>query len=313
MDAPAPKPDERLLLYAAPQTLVKVGRRRRINLTISGEGSPTVVLMNGLGGTTLSWARVQRRLEGKTRVVAYDHAGLGFSDPGPLPRTSERIVADLRAALKGAGIAGPYVLVGQSASGLHARLFAFRHPDEVAGLVLVDPSSPGQGERFVPDPAERRKEQRKELARITTLLAHARKGTLTEARLGDGAWGFKPDPKLPDALNDAIRAKKTAPGEWRTLASELRAFHGISTDQVRAAQRPLGDLPLIVLSAGRQQIEPDRPGAEERLAAWRAMHAEAAALSTRGELRLVDAGHNMHVEAPAYVVEAVEEVLAAVR
>src|SRR4051812_22535349 len=121
-DAPKP-PDERLLAYARPHTRVKVASRRRINLHVTGEGSPTVLLLNGLGGTSLSWARVQRRIEPLTRVVAYDHAGLGHSDPGPLPRTSQAIVADLRAALKAAGIGPPYIVVGQSASGLHGRLF----------------------------------------------------------------------------------------------------------------------------------------------------------------------------------------------
>jgi pimeloyl-ACP methyl ester carboxylesterase len=73
-----------------------------------------------------------------TGVLLYDRAGLGRSDPGPEPRTSARMVAELRALLREAGIDPPYVLVGHSLGGLNARLFACRHPDEVAGLVLVD-------------------------------------------------------------------------------------------------------------------------------------------------------------------------------
>jgi pimeloyl-ACP methyl ester carboxylesterase len=303
-------PDERLLAYARPHTRVRVASKRRINLHISGEGSPTVVLMNGLGGTALTWARVQRRIEGMARVVAYDHAGLGHSDPGPLPRTSEAIVADLRAALRGAGIAPPYVLVGQSASGLHARLFAFQTPAEVAGLVLVDASSPHQGRRMDPEGSASEASLAEQLGRYGELERRARAGTLS-ADHPHLAEAFAQDAHLPDGLKAALAAKRLAPAEWRTLGSELRSFRGVSSEQVEAAKRPLGDMPLVVLSAGRQAILPDVPGAEARLAAWRAMHAEAAALSTRGVMRIVDAGHNMHVEGPHFVVEAIAEVLAA--
>jgi pimeloyl-ACP methyl ester carboxylesterase len=246
------------------------------------------------------------------RVVAYDHAGLGHSDPGPLPRTSERIVADLRAALKGAGLEPPYVLVGQSASGLHSRLFAFQTPDQVVGMVLVDASSPHQGRRMDPQGKVDAATLREQLGRYRELERLARAGSLT-ADHPHLAEAFANDGHLPDGLKAALAAKRLASAEWRTLGSEMRSFRRVSSDQVEAAKRPLGDMPLIVLSAGRQAILPDLPGADTRLAAWRQMHAEAAALSTRGELRIVDAGHNMHVEAPHFVVEAIAEVLAAAR
>ena len=78
--------------YAVPQTLVKIGLRRRLNLLIAGEGAPTVIFAAGMNGTTLHWARVQRVIAEKTRTVAFDKAGLGFSDPGPLPRTAAAVV-----------------------------------------------------------------------------------------------------------------------------------------------------------------------------------------------------------------------------
>jgi pimeloyl-ACP methyl ester carboxylesterase len=114
--------------YAVPQTLVKIGRRRRLNLLIAGEGAPSVIFAAGLIGTSLHFARVQHEVALKTRTVAFDKAGMGFSDPGPLPRTASAIVNDLRAALKAADIAPPYVLAGHSAGGPQMRLFAFHHP-----------------------------------------------------------------------------------------------------------------------------------------------------------------------------------------
>jgi pimeloyl-ACP methyl ester carboxylesterase len=129
------------LHYAAPQTLVRIGRRRRLNLLIAGEGAPTVIFAAGLIGTALHWARVQPAVALKTRTVAFDKAGLGFSDPGPLPRTASAIVADLRAALKAVDLPPSYVLVGHSAGGPQMRLFAFRYPEEVVGMVMVESSS----------------------------------------------------------------------------------------------------------------------------------------------------------------------------
>jgi hypothetical protein len=113
--------DGRFDRYAAPQTLVNVSRRRRLNLLIAGEGEPTVIFAPGGWASTLEWARVQHAVAAKTRTVGYDNAGFGFSDPGPLPRTASAIVSDLRAALKAADIAPPYVLAGWSFGG-HAPL-----------------------------------------------------------------------------------------------------------------------------------------------------------------------------------------------
>lgn len=110
----------------------------RLNLRCEGQGSPTVVLDAGAGDTLATWDWVLPEIRKLTRVCAYDRAGLGKSDPGPKPRSSERIVAELHELLKRARVLPPYVLVGHSFGGLNARLYAARNPDEVVGLVLVD-------------------------------------------------------------------------------------------------------------------------------------------------------------------------------
>src|SRR5882672_3624033 len=110
----------------------------RLNLRCDGEGSPTVILEAGAGDTLATWEWVLPDVRKLTRVCAYDRAGLGRSDPGPKPRTSERIVAELRELLLRAHVPPPYVLVGHSFGGLNVRLFASRNPGEVSGLVLVD-------------------------------------------------------------------------------------------------------------------------------------------------------------------------------
>jgi pimeloyl-ACP methyl ester carboxylesterase len=310
--------------YATPQTLVKIGRRRRLNLLIAGEGAPTVIFAPGLNGATLHWARVQHAVALRTRTVAFDKAGIGFSDPGPMPRTAAAIVEDLRAALSAAGFGPPYLLVGHSAGGLQMRLFAFRYPQEVVGMVMVDSSSEHQDRRIDEVRSDHGNEtQRRELLRTYSRLARlARTGALAPGTPDyDRAVGGA-SPTLTPALYAAHVAQLTSPGFWRALRSESAAAGGASSDQVAAARRPLGepplgDMPLIVLTAGKNLLP--RSGetlaaAEARREIWRFMHDEIAALSTRGERRTVaDAGHVIQVEKPEVVIAAIEEVLALAR
>src|SRR3712207_6248300 len=103
----------------------------------------------GLGAPSEYWAPVQQEIAGLTRVCRFDRAGRGKSDPAPTtPRTCADMVADLRALLHNAGIPAPYVLVGNSLGGMNARLYAYEHPEEVAGLVLVDGSHQEQFARI---------------------------------------------------------------------------------------------------------------------------------------------------------------------
>jgi pimeloyl-ACP methyl ester carboxylesterase len=304
--------------YAAPQTLVKIGRRRRLNLLVAGEGGPAVVFAAGLIGTTLHWARVQPAVARKTRTIAFDKAGFGFSDAGPMPRPASAIVQDLRAALQAVGVAPPYVLVGHSAGGPQMRLFAFRHPQDVAGMVMVDSAGEHQYRRM--DAAVGSGENdalRRELRRTySRLAALARSGALLPGTADfERAVGPRAAMVTP-ALWAAHVAQRTSPAYWRAIRSEAAAADGASSDEIVAARRPLGALPLVVLTADRFAPRPgETPEATRaRREVWVAMHDEIAALSTRGVRRTVDgAGHNIPMDQPQAVIEAVEEVLAAAR
>ncbi len=137
--------------------LVEIGGGRRIWLECRGAGSPVVILEAGAGNNADNWdvstlppgseqTAVLPGVASFTRVCAYDRPGtigndlehLSRSDPAPMPRTADDIVADLHALLQTAEIPGPYVLAGHSFGGLVARLFATRYPEEVVGLVLID-------------------------------------------------------------------------------------------------------------------------------------------------------------------------------
>ncbi len=124
--------------FPPPGRLIDLGSHR-LHLLESGHGGPTILLEAGLMSTVLSWSDLQRELSGSFRVVSYDRAGLGWSDLGPMPRTADRIVNELHILLQRAAISPPYVLVGHSFGGLTMPLFAAHYPEEVAGMVLVDP------------------------------------------------------------------------------------------------------------------------------------------------------------------------------
>jgi pimeloyl-ACP methyl ester carboxylesterase len=309
--------------YAVPQTLVKIGRRRRLNLLIAGEGAPTVIFAAGLNGTALHWARVQRAIATKTRTVAFDKAGLGFSDPGPLPRTAAAVVEDLRAALKVADISPPYVLAGHSAGGPQMRLFAFRYPQEVVGMVMVDSSSEHQDRRMdqAKGDQEIEKQRRKLLRTYSHIARLACAGALTPGTPDYALAVGPPIPTVTPAVWDALVAQRLSPGYWRALRSESAASQSASSDQVADARealgdKPLSDMPLIVLTAGKNAAPrggESAAAAEARHATWRSMHDEIAALSSRGERRTVEAGHGIQIEKPRIVIDAIEEVLAVVR
>ena len=120
-------------------THVVVGGRS-IRMLVAGQGDTTVVFENGYGGPLENWGKVQPGVSRFAKTVSYDRAGVGLSDKRPPPRDGRRIADELRLALQAANIAPPYILVGASLGGPYVRVFAGAYPDDVAGLVLVDPT-----------------------------------------------------------------------------------------------------------------------------------------------------------------------------
>ena len=129
--------------YSPPGRLVDAGGHK-LHLHVMGENEegPTVVLETGGQSTSPQWARIQPGIAPFARVVSYDRAGLGWSEPGPKPRDARTIARELRTALVNAGMPGPYVLAGASLGGPYALVFAATYPEESAGVVLVDSAHP---------------------------------------------------------------------------------------------------------------------------------------------------------------------------
>lgn len=126
-------------LLSARGKLVDVGGHR-LYLNCTGEGSPTVILDAGMGGSSGSWARIQPEIAKFTRVCRYDRANTGESDSVAKPRTIEQIVDDLHNLLVNTKVPAPFVLVGHSFGGMNVRMYAAKYPADAAGMVLVDSS-----------------------------------------------------------------------------------------------------------------------------------------------------------------------------
>lgn len=134
----------------------------RLYLECGGTGAVTVVLGHGQGSSHATWDKIWPDLVGMGRVCRYDRASRGNSELGPVPTTSGRIVQELHALLKAAGVPPPYVMVGHSFGGMNAQLYAHTFPSEVVGMVLIesssrdyDPRTPSAG-AMPDDPEERR-------------------------------------------------------------------------------------------------------------------------------------------------------------
>jgi pimeloyl-ACP methyl ester carboxylesterase len=222
--------------------LVDVGGHR-LHMIVQGEahGNPTVILEAGMASIAANWAWVQAELAKTTRVVAYDRASLGWSDPGTKPLDAAKSARELHTLLERAGIEGPYVLAGHSYGGLVMRMFRDLYPDEVAGLALVDSSHPDE---WLTIPASREGRTVAFINRITGALC--RIGLL---RLFHMEEAFITG--LPPLEYGEMRAYLATPRGWLTGADGILAWRNYSREQVNATA-PLGDLPLFVLSVSEQ-------------------------------------------------------------
>lgn len=309
--------------YLHPQRLVDVGGRR-LNIYCTGHGSPAVILDGGSGATTFSWRKIQPAVAKFTRVCSYDRAGLGFSDGGPVPRDANAAVNDLHALLHRAGIAPPYVLVGHSEAGFYEPLYADRYPQEVAGMVLVDPSFPNEEQVFhAISPTVKRMDA------MEPVLMHTCYEAALHDTFGEGSAAYAPCgfPAHWQSIYKAQCAKEgpanceiihlqlgelRRPAFWLDFGSEDTA-DALNSAEDLGAQRSYGALPLIVLTAANDDGGPSPLPPAETKAVERAVeqgHERMARLSTIGVNFIVHhSGHDIQRQRPSAVISAIAEVL----
>jgi pimeloyl-ACP methyl ester carboxylesterase len=227
------------------------------------------------GGLTTDWYQLQNQLSPFTRVCSYDHPNGPWSrsDPAPTPRTARDYVADLHTLLRVARVPGPYVLAGHSNGGLFTQLYASTHPRQVAGLVLIDAVHPAYHQR-----------------RLAMLK-----------------------PLLPPEVWEALRRQAMTP-QPRLLDPE-RVDIWTSERQTRQALRrsPLRPMPLVAVAHGHPE-DPEAPFVEQDERLWRQLQRELAHLVPGGRLVIAtDSGHDIQHQQPELVLDAIGDVVRAVR
>ena len=299
-------------VFARPQQMIDIGGRR-LNLYCSGQGPVTVVFDSYSGGPAWTWFKVQPAVAKQTRACVYDRAGLGFSDPSPRAATSGHAVEDLHTLLKTAGIAPPYVMVGSSYGGANVQLYAYRHPEQVGGLVLVDAHHEDETERA-------NKVTNGKLAEVFAMSAqmtqdcieHAEKGLMPGTEAFAKCVGPLPADYGRELAAVYMAYSMSAPRR-RAAAAEEASFK-VSEAELRAARRPVGALPVVALVRTINPFsdpgKPPSPLAKAMEAENLKVQTEVAALSTRGETRVISgAGHIIHETKPEAVIKAVLDVV----
>ena len=289
----------------------------KLHVHCAGTGAPTVIIENGFQEYSFDWILVQQEVAKFTRVCTYDRAGYAWSDPGPKPRTFAQINLELHDALEKLGEHGPFVLVGHSFGGPVARNFALRYPKHVAGMVFAEGVSEDQripinnkavllreggGKKTIPEPREE--------MRSSDMPGPPTRGAEQASNSVDPPFDRLPAnfqalhlwaDKQP-AMEDAINSESSWSPEY------FARWHS------RPQQGTLGNIPLIVLTSANAGYGNDLDISGAQLEADRKeIQAQMALLSSNGKQKIVQAGHNLQVEDPAVVVQAIRDVVMAAR
>ncbi len=248
-------------MYTRPGLLVSA-RGARLNIYCVGSRSPAVVFDSGWEDWAPAWAVVQPRVARFARACSYDRAGAGFSDAGPMPRTTVRIADELHDALHNARIGGPYILVGHAFGADDVRAFAARYPSDIAGLVFVD----GDAEDYEPADMQAM-DHRGEASFIEQLRTcrdavagrkplpplHGRHGTDVSTCAQQFFRGL-PEAAWSPALNAALlHIARTKVAMYDAYISEMEQMPWDEA-YLKAHRRSLGSRPVVVISTGNHGV-----------------------------------------------------------
>lgn len=287
-----------------PGQLIDIGGYK-LHVNSQGDGSPSVVVDVGVGAWSIFWNDIQKELTKTTRVVTYDRAGYGWSDPSPFPRTVKEIAEELHALLQAANILPPYVLVGNSFGGYTIRVFADLYPEDVVGIVLVESAHERQWQVLPPA-----------VIMLVEKTLSDLKGASRLSRAGQmKIEEIEPSPSLSDELQPAYRATIIQPKYHEAFYGEM-AVLDMTSRQV-AATKPLGNMPLAVVTAensfGQFAGIPNFP-VEECNQKWMKLQSELTNLSSNSKQFLSkEATHKIQIDDPKIIVEAVQHVVSWVR
>ncbi len=286
-----------------------VGRRVDIGgaelyLHCLGEVGPTVVLDAGAGQWSIQYQHLQQALAPSVRTCVYDRAGLGRSDAIPGPRTSSEMADELHRLLHAAGLEPPFVLAGHSLGGYTVRVYQRRFGAEVAALVLLDAAHPEQWERL---PAAVRELVKAAVPATRGLAEAARSGALAANLVAP--W--------PQAFDQELRGEYVAAmAEASTYQTQAAELEGTPASAAAVPPGPLGDLPLVVVTAGRSFDAFRGTGLpiEDSERVWQQLQRELVGLSSDAEQLISPEGdHALPDTDPGIIVRGIERAVAKAR
>jgi len=265
------------------EQLISIGSHR-LEMRLAGKGTPVVVIEAGITDGLDKLTPLQDRLAQETQVIIYNRAGYGRSEAGPLPRHAGREAEELKALLDTASGQGPYVLVGHSLGALNMQLFASRYPADVAGLVLLDPPP------------------------LSFILGRDYQDLSGMAEKMTAEWQAIAD----SSANSADAQEQARSAFFRMIASEHREMFG-ETASLVAAISTFGDLPLVVLAAGKPNPAFGEV-AEEYQRYWVGQSRLLAGKSTQGKFVLAEgASHYIYLDVPELAAQNILSVVDEVR
>jgi pimeloyl-ACP methyl ester carboxylesterase len=300
--------------FAAAGRWVEIGPGHRLYMLEKGAGGPTVLFEAGIAATNLNWCHIQETVARFTHTVSYDRGGLGWSGPSYTARTPGNCASELHDLLERANIKPPYILVGHSFGGLVMRRYALSYPEEVSGVVLVDPM---RCEEWPPMNPSRQPEidrikklsgyavpiARFGLARLAVTSLLCRSGRISGHLAGAGGASGRhvlrrlteEVGKMPKGVWPIVAAHWSRPGYYVGMKDHVKAVPD-TVREMRDAD-PIRDIPVLLLTPGKSTP-----------------------LSDIDVLRIGDnvqqviaptSAHWIHLDQPDLVIDSIREMVAA--
>lgn len=276
-----------------PGKIVDIGTHR-LYINCIGSGSPTVLIDSGIGGFSLEWHTVQNEIAKYNRVCAYDRAGYGFSETGPMPRTTDKISSELHTLIQKSGEQGPFLMVGHSFGGYNIRYFARQYPELVAGFVLVDASHPGQFDTlefkrssFKPKPITKNNIK---IRKIRPVIAA----------------------NFPQPVKQQAFMLMQSPKSKSTFLNEMD-YMEVSAHKLNAQVHERFNFPITVITRGKR-VWPKNQLGDQRESRWFQLQAELTSISTQArQVFAMNSGHVVHIDEPMLVASEIMTTLDAVQ
>jgi pimeloyl-ACP methyl ester carboxylesterase len=302
------------LRYAAGGRWVNIGAGRRLYLLEKGWGEATVLFEAGIAATNLNWFHIQERVSQFAATASYDRSGLGWSSPPTTARTPGNLAAELHEVLQEGGLKPPFVLVGHSFGGLVMRRYALLYPEEVAGVVLVDPM---RCEEWLPLDLEKQDKldhfcklsgfaipiAQLGLARLAVTSLLCRSGRIADRLAGMGGeqgmhvlGRIKVEVgKMPRQVWPIVAAHWSRPSYYAGMRSHIASV----PDSVREMQNtePIRGIPVLILTPG--QSSPLSQDCLRRIG------------NTVSEVIAPASAHWIHLDQPELVIQSIREMVAA--